>query len=222
MRATKAYIASLGTTGLLVASSIALLLVVSALVAFDGWPTAKVEDEAETVVVDAGEDASETAAEPTDVALDGSSNAAAAGEPAPATPAAGEGSPGGGGGGGDGAAPSPGASPAPPSTDPAPGSGPAPAPSPPEPLTPGSPEPPSRPPSDDDDSLDAGGLTLPGGSRLLPDDDGPGLTDGIGDATESATGALGKNAGGRSGPLGATLDDAGRAVGDVVRALDGD
>lgn len=39
MRAGKAYISSLGTTGLLIASSVLLLLVVGAFVAFDGWPT---------------------------------------------------------------------------------------------------------------------------------------------------------------------------------------
>src|SRR4051812_45851868 len=38
MKATRAYIASLGTTGVLVASSALLLVVVSALVAFNAWP----------------------------------------------------------------------------------------------------------------------------------------------------------------------------------------
>jgi hypothetical protein len=38
VRATKAYIASLGTTGVLIASSLLLLAIVSALVAFRGWP----------------------------------------------------------------------------------------------------------------------------------------------------------------------------------------
>src|SRR5215216_5614487 len=38
MRATKAYIASLGTTGVLLAASILMLAVVSAVVAFDRWP----------------------------------------------------------------------------------------------------------------------------------------------------------------------------------------
>jgi hypothetical protein len=38
MRATRAYIASLGTAGVLVASSALLLVVVSALVAFNAWP----------------------------------------------------------------------------------------------------------------------------------------------------------------------------------------
>lgn len=38
MRATKAYIASLGTTGVVLAASILMLAVVSAVVAFDRWP----------------------------------------------------------------------------------------------------------------------------------------------------------------------------------------
>lgn len=38
MRATKAYIASLGTTGVLLAAAILLLAVVSGVVAFDQWP----------------------------------------------------------------------------------------------------------------------------------------------------------------------------------------
>ena len=39
MRATKAYIASLGTTGVLLGASILMLAVVSAVVAFDHWPS---------------------------------------------------------------------------------------------------------------------------------------------------------------------------------------
>lgn len=38
MRATKAYIASLGTTGVLLAASVLMLAVVSGVVAFDHWP----------------------------------------------------------------------------------------------------------------------------------------------------------------------------------------
>jgi hypothetical protein len=44
MKATKAYIASLGTTGMLLASSVALLLVVSAIVTFNGWPGSTLAD----------------------------------------------------------------------------------------------------------------------------------------------------------------------------------
>lgn len=39
MKATRAYIASLGTTGVLLAASILMLTIVSTLVAFDGWPS---------------------------------------------------------------------------------------------------------------------------------------------------------------------------------------
>ena len=45
MRATKAYIASLGTTGVLIASSLLLLALVSAIVAFRGWPELEAHDE---------------------------------------------------------------------------------------------------------------------------------------------------------------------------------
>lgn len=51
MRATKAYIASLGTTGLLVASALAVLLVGGAMVAFDGWPGSDRGDRIGEVVV---------------------------------------------------------------------------------------------------------------------------------------------------------------------------
>src|SRR3954454_7124790 len=52
MKATKAYIASLGTTGVLLAASILMLAVVSAVVAFDRWPGANVEAPAKTLVLD--------------------------------------------------------------------------------------------------------------------------------------------------------------------------
>ena len=45
MRATKAYVASIGTTGLLVASSVVLLAVVTALVAFRGGAPGDLSDE---------------------------------------------------------------------------------------------------------------------------------------------------------------------------------
>ena len=38
MRATRAYIAGIGTTGSLVAAAICTLIVVGAIVAFNGWP----------------------------------------------------------------------------------------------------------------------------------------------------------------------------------------
>ncbi|HEX6715111.1 MAG TPA: hypothetical protein VF066_17100 [Thermoleophilaceae bacterium] len=52
MKATKAYIASLGTTGVLLAASILMLAVVSAVVAFDRWPGANVQGPVQTLVLD--------------------------------------------------------------------------------------------------------------------------------------------------------------------------
>jgi hypothetical protein len=51
MRATKAYIASLGTTGVLLAASLLMLAVVSAVVAFDRWPGAGVTTRVPTLVL---------------------------------------------------------------------------------------------------------------------------------------------------------------------------
>ena len=55
MKAGKAYITSLGTTGLLVASSVLLLVVVGALVAFDGWPASEASSPPETVAIGEGD-----------------------------------------------------------------------------------------------------------------------------------------------------------------------
>jgi hypothetical protein len=51
VRATKAYIASLGTTGVLLAASILMLAVVSAVVAFDGWPNGQVSTRVATLTL---------------------------------------------------------------------------------------------------------------------------------------------------------------------------
>src|SRR3954447_3542869 len=51
MKATKAYIASLGTTGVLLAASILMLAVVSAVVAFDRWPGDQVAAPVKTLVL---------------------------------------------------------------------------------------------------------------------------------------------------------------------------
>jgi hypothetical protein len=50
MRARKAYISSLGTTGVLIAAALVMLTIVGALVAFDRWPTHAIA-EAETVPI---------------------------------------------------------------------------------------------------------------------------------------------------------------------------
>jgi hypothetical protein len=51
MKATRAYIASLGTTGVLLAASVLLLTVVSAFVAFDGWPSGTVTARVDKLVL---------------------------------------------------------------------------------------------------------------------------------------------------------------------------
>jgi hypothetical protein len=51
MKATKAYIASLGTTGVLLAAAILMLAVVSAVVAFDRWPGATAASPIQTLTL---------------------------------------------------------------------------------------------------------------------------------------------------------------------------
>jgi hypothetical protein len=51
MKATKAYIASLGTTGVLLGASLLMLAVVSAVVAFDRWPSGNVSTRVQTLVL---------------------------------------------------------------------------------------------------------------------------------------------------------------------------
>lgn len=51
MRATRAYLTSLGTTGLLVLSSVLVLIFGSTLVAFEGWPGASGGSEPQSVLV---------------------------------------------------------------------------------------------------------------------------------------------------------------------------
>jgi hypothetical protein len=51
LRATRAYITSVGTTGLLIASAFATLFVMSAFVAFNGFPGQDVQDPIKTLLV---------------------------------------------------------------------------------------------------------------------------------------------------------------------------
>jgi hypothetical protein len=51
MKATKAYIASLGTTGVLLGASLLMLAVVSAVVAFDRWPNGNVSTRVQTLML---------------------------------------------------------------------------------------------------------------------------------------------------------------------------
>jgi hypothetical protein len=83
MKATKAYIASLGTTGMLLASSLALLLVVSAIVAFNGWPGSTLADRIGSLAAN-GPEAAAPLSGPARVAAD-ALPAAAGIAPAPAT-----------------------------------------------------------------------------------------------------------------------------------------
>jgi hypothetical protein len=85
MRATKAYIASLGTTGLLLAFSASLLVVVGTLFAFNAWPGADIRDAVDSLVVDEAEEPFRVAG-PTQVALDAAPAAiAVASAPVPGT-----------------------------------------------------------------------------------------------------------------------------------------
>jgi hypothetical protein len=61
MRASRAYIASFGTAGVLIASSVLLLLVVSTIVAFRGWPGDDIAKGIRGLVVDKGGSSSSTA-----------------------------------------------------------------------------------------------------------------------------------------------------------------
>jgi hypothetical protein len=98
MRATRAYIFSLGTTSLLVASSFLILIVVSTIVAFDGWPGSGIADRIERIVVGDDEGPSRISG-PALVAVDAAPAAAAvAATPAPTAPAGAPGAPGAGGG----------------------------------------------------------------------------------------------------------------------------
>ncbi len=116
MRATRAYIFSLGTTSLLVASSFLILIVVSTIVAFDGWPGSGIADRIERIVV-GGDESPSRISGPALVAVDAAPAAAAvAATPAPTAPAgAPGGAPGAGGpvagiptpGGGGGTTPAP-------------------------------------------------------------------------------------------------------------------
>jgi hypothetical protein len=51
MKATKAYIASLGTTGVLLGASLLMLAIVSAVVAFNRWPSGTVSTRVPTLVI---------------------------------------------------------------------------------------------------------------------------------------------------------------------------
>jgi hypothetical protein len=88
MRASRAYIAGFGTTSILVASSLLLLAVVSALVAFRGWPDTGFTENISSLVVDEPQRVEVDG--PVQVAQNASPAAAAVGiSPVPGTAAAG-------------------------------------------------------------------------------------------------------------------------------------
>ena len=217
MRATRAYLASLGTTGLLVLAAFAILITASALLAFNGWPGEEAPDRATPVLIDPGRGLppgtgpAQVAAEAAETADD------VAFVPAPAggDDGAGDDDDGGTGDGGprdrdrdvpDDRGPG----------DETPGDG--------TPNTPADPAPPGgggggggggNPPQDN------GGVDLPGGSTLLPNSD-VSLTDGLADGVESTTDFLGADTVSQVSPeLGQVLTGTGQVLTDLVRALDG-
>ena len=203
MRADRAYIAGLGTTGILVASALLLLAVVSTLVAFRGWPGTDVADDIGNLVVRESERPLAVQG-PARVAREAAPAAGAVAEtPAPGTAAAAA-----------AAAAGPATDPAPRPTRPAgviqpPG------------RDPGAGfrddsrlEPQDRPPPPDRDT--------PTGSLLpnTPVEAGvQRVTSGLGTATQGLTDNLGQTVGGISPPVGATLTDLGRLLADIVRGL---
>src|SRR4051812_6691475 len=84
MRATKAYIASLGTTGVLLGASILMLAVVSAVVAFDHWPSGTVSTRVQTLTLQERSAPIRVSASATGVASAAARAAAAAGRAGPA------------------------------------------------------------------------------------------------------------------------------------------
>lgn len=200
MRTSRAYIAGFGTTTVLVASALLLLAVVSALVAFRGWPGTNLAENIGSLVVDEPERL--PVDPPLQVALSASPAAAAvAGAPAPGSAAAG-------GAGTDDGSDSGGA--------PGPFLGPqgganfrarepTRAPPPPPLQVEDAPRPDLRP------------------AGLLPETpltpQVVRLTDGLGDTTQGLTDGLGGTVGGLNPQLGQTVIDTGRALSDLLRAL---
>jgi hypothetical protein len=196
MKATRAYIASLGTTGVLLASSISLLLVVSAIFAFNGWPDSGLADKVQKLFVQddkpsfrvAGPSQAATDAAP---AAGGVAAAPAAGTPAAAATAPGGtaggpgGGPGGTTGGGGGSAT---------------GGGPT-------TTTPGT-------------TAGGGqGTGLPNLNPNLPPVDSGGVKNSLGNTTQGTTQNLGQTLKPVSPQLGDTVTNAGDTVSQTIRGL---
>ena len=189
MRATKAYIASLGTTGLLLAFSASLLVLVGTLFAFDAWPGADIRDAVESVLVDDDEGGTARVSGPEQVALDAAPAAVAvANGTGPGAADGGGGAGGGFGGGGGGTTPGAGGG----------GFGGG-----------------GVGTGGGGGALTDGGTSLPSAPSV---DSGQG-TNQVADSTEQVTGGLGDSVGQVSPELGDTVSETGESLSDIVRDL---
>jgi hypothetical protein len=191
MRATRAYIASLGTTGLLLAFSASLLVLVGTLFAFDAWPGGDIRDAVESVLVDDDDGDAARVAGPEQVALDAA--------PAAVAVAGGPGAPGGGGTGGG--------------TDGSGGGGGT--------TTPGTGGGGFGGGGGGDTGGGGGGTIPDGGTSLpsTPSVDSTQGTNQVADSTEQLTGNLGDTVGQVSPELGDTVSETGDSLSDIVRDL---
>ena len=194
VRASRAYITSLGTTGVLIASSILMLAVVSTIVAFRGWPgddivnglgSLRVGDDQPTLKITG----------PDQIAVDAAPAAAAVAATPPAgTVAAATGS---------GTAPGTASTPA--GTTPSPGAGTV--------QTPSGGSGPTGGGTSQGPTTGVPSTPLPGAPPVTP------VTKSLGDTTEGATGRVGGTVGGVNPTVGTTVSDTGKAVSDIVRGL---
>ena len=190
MRASRAYIASLGTTGVLIASGLMLLVVVSAIVAFQGWPGQGLLNDLESLVVDEERPALALSG-PEQIAADAAPAAAAvAAAPAPGTAAA---APAGAGTAGQAPTFTPGGG--------QPGSGPV-------VVTPGVPVPSGQVPG-----------VVDGAPSVAVPPEVQGVTNSLGRTTESVTGALGDTVGQVNPGLGNTVTETGQNLSKLVQGL---
>jgi hypothetical protein len=189
MRATKAYIASLGTTGLLLAFSASLLVLVGTLFAFDAWPGGEIRDAVESVLVDDDDEDTARVAGPEQVALDAAPAAAAVAGPEAGAPD-GAGTGGGTGGSGGGGTTTPGTDGGGFGGD---GGG-----------TGGG-----------GGTIPDGGTSIPS----TPSVDSTEGTNQVADSTQQLTGGLGDTVGQVSPELGDTVSETGESLSDIVRDL---
>jgi hypothetical protein len=195
LRASRAYIAGLGTTGVLIASGLLLLVVVSTIVAFNGWPGQALVKDLESLML--GDDKPAlTLSGPAQVAADAAPAAAAvATTAAPGSAAA-----------------------APTGTSVAPGTDPL-------TITPGAGGGQGQDPGiivPTDTPLPPNGI--PGGSgggQAAPGLPGEvqNLTNNLGRTTEGVTGALGDTVGQVNPQLGETVTETGQSLSDLVQGL---